>query len=806
MYRLLIILSLLTGFSILANAQVIPPAPGSPVTTPGVNTPVSNANKAINSYEKKLKAKKDSAESLANKDVHVGPQKKMRKDSTTTSQHHLAPATLPREEPDPEKYIPSLDHTSCKAISFIPLARDSANVPVASSAPKPPPAKPAAPRVPFLQIHGNVLYTLNYYSRIDTPYDETNIYQHTIQTWLDILVKGQYPVRIFLTNHFSNSSLFRNYSDLNFSYNNSGFNQQLKDQVRREYLQTLPSQKTLDSLQRILTGDWQKLNGLSGWVKNPALIQKMVEAREAAMRKSSSKSDSSSGKTLPDAADSIFINKQRDADSLRKEIAKVQEMLQSLHQRSQADVNKTTGDIQKLDNPAALHKELGDLGLSDSSLPKGYKTLMAIKSFDLGRTVVNYSELSAKNISVNGVQAEYNPSNYYAVAAGSVDYRFRDFIVQGPGNVKQYLNIYRVGKGLKNGNNIILTYFMGKRQLYSAGTTDTGSTQVPASGLMGLTLQGNYHFTKNILLTGEIAKSSSPSYVNDSTTKGSAGRGLFSMNDHSNEAWSVQANAFFPASNTRLKGMYKHLSANYQSFSIFTDGSAQSAWSANVDQLLFKKQLELQVGANTNDFSNPFVGQEYKSTTVFESIQATFRRRNWPTVSFGYFPSSQLTKTGSSDYVENLFYTMVGNLTDSYVYHHLLMNTTVVYTQFYNRSVDSGFTYFNTRNLMLSQTLFLSKFTFQVSGSAAANQDYQLYTLEGKVQHTFSKALMLGAGIKYNKQTVYDIEQLGYSAEASLKLKRLGQIQLSADKGFVPGMDKRLVPDNTGRLTYFKTF
>jgi hypothetical protein len=31
-------------------------------------------------------------------------------------------------------------------------------------------------------------------------------------------------------------------------------------------------------------------------------------------------------------------------------------------------------------------------------------------------------------------------------------------------------------------------------------------------------------------------------------------------------------------------------------------------------------------------------------------------------------------------------------------------------------------------------------------------------------------------------------------------------LQFSADKGFVPGMNKALVPDNTGRLTYLKTF
>jgi hypothetical protein len=134
------------------------------------------------------------------------------------------------------------------------------------------------------------------------------------------------------------------------------------------------------------------------------------------------------------------------------------------------------------------------------------------------------------------------------------------------------------------------------------------------------------------------------------------------------------------------------------------------------------------------------------------------------------------------------------------------MTTALVYTEFYNSSSDSGFTYFDTRNLLISQSVFLNKFTLQLNASGASNQDYQLYTLEGKVQHTLNKFLTVGAGIKYNKQTVYDIEQLGYSAEATLRINRLGQIQFSADKGFIPGMNKELVPDNTGRLTYFKTF
>ena len=803
MLRLFTILLLCFTGWITAAGQIQPPAPPPAPQVPGAGSVLSTNNNALSSNERKLKAKRDSV-LAANKYVHPGKQKPGKKNSlpVATPSSRLA-RTDSNAAPDPQKFIPTLDHPSCKMVTFMPFTPDSLDFHPVTPPASPRPAAPAPPHVPFLQVHGNVLYNLNYYSLIDTPYNEHNIYQHTIQTWLDVLVKGQYPFRIFLTNHFSNSPLFRNYSDFNFSYNNNGFNQLVRNELRQEYLRSLPSQKFLDSLQRVLKADLQRLNGLEGYGKNPSLIQKAVEEKEAAAAVNKNDSSRQNG----DIMDSVRAAMRHDADSLQREVNKIERLLQLSHQQSQTAAGHDLSSINQVNNPDQAHKELSALGLSDSSLPKGYKTLMAIKSFSVGRSVVNYSELSAKNISINGIQAEYNPGLYYAVAAGTIDYRFRDFVIQQPDEPRQYMSVFRIGEGLKGGNSVILTYFSGRRQLYSATTSDTiTSTQVPASFLMGLTLEGNYHLTKNILFTGEIAKSSSPYYVGDSAKSANPAADLFRMNDHSNEAWSMKVNAFFPATDTRLTAYYKHMAENYQSFSIFTDGSAQSAWAVNLDQPFFKKQLDIRLGANTNDFSNPLVGEEYSSTTVFKSILATFRRKNWPTISLGYFPSSQITKLGDGQYIENLFYTLVGNLTQSYNFHHLLMNTTVVYTQFYNKAADSGFTYFNTRNLLVSQSVFLSKFTLQLNATGSANENYDLYTLEGKAQHSVNKWLTVGAGIKYNHQTVYNIDQFGYSAEATLRLNRLGQIQFSADKGFIPGMNNVLVPDNTGRLTYIKTF
>jgi hypothetical protein len=75
----------------------------------------------------------------------------------------------------------------------------------------------AKPHSRLLKVSGNIFYDVYYRSRIDTPYAERDIYQHTVQTRLDILYKDQYPMRVYLTTRFSNSSLFSR-----FQKNNEG--------------------------------------------------------------------------------------------------------------------------------------------------------------------------------------------------------------------------------------------------------------------------------------------------------------------------------------------------------------------------------------------------------------------------------------------------------------------------------------------------------------------------------------------------------------------------------------------------------
>jgi hypothetical protein len=225
-----------------------------------------------------------------------------------------------------------------------------------------------------------------------------------------------------------------------------------------------------------------------------------------------------------------------------------------------------------------------------------------------------------------------------------------------------------------------------------------------------------------------------------------------------------------------------------------------------VDQPFFKQRLMVSGAVKKNEFTTQYQQTDYHSNTIFKSIQATLRIRKWPVVTIGYFPSSQLTKLNDNSYMENTFYTLVGTVSHFYKYRGIMMNTIFSYTRFYNKQTDSSFLYFNSKNTMLNQTVFLGKFIVNGTVSAAINPEYNLYGADGGMQYRMNNWLEVGGGLKYSKQTVYNLRQLGYSGNVRISIPKLGEIALMVDKGFVPGAQKRLVSNNNGRLTYTKTF
>jgi hypothetical protein len=671
---------------------------------------------------------------------------------------------------------------------------------------------------PFLAVHGNVMYDLYYQSNADTPYLEKELYQHTLQTYLDITIKDQYPVRVAFSTQQGNSSLFRDITGLNFQYSNRDFKNALLQKAQQWDDARLPEWQQLEQLKHQINDRINEINAIKTREFGPTLLQMLVEAKERALyahirdsleaRKPHAGGDSLYAgarhkvDSLVQQLKARYAAGERQVDSLQKELAEWQKRYKLQEQALLGKKQQLMDVITRSRNNKELADSLEALHLPDTLLPKGYRSLLAIKSVGIGRTMVDYSELTAKNISITGFQAEYNPSYYVAIATGAVDYRFRDFVVND-NRVSQYLNMVRVGTGMKEGNNIILSFYTGKKQVYNFNTDSSGTA--PDYKIMGLSLEGRWQVSKNNYITGEVAKSSMPYYYRMPHSEG-IGSSMLGFNDHSNEAFAVTANSFVPVTGTRLNALYKRMGANFQSFSLYSTGSTQTGWMLKVDQPFFRQQLTVSASLRQNVYTSILDNASYRSNMVFKSIQATFRRQHLPVISIGYFPSSQLMKLDEGKFIENLFYTMVGTASYFYQYRGISMNTLFSGTKFYNRQTDSSFVYFNSTNLMLNQTVFLGKFTVNGSVSSATNQDYALYGIDGNLQYKVNTWLELGGGLKYNYQTQYNLQQTGYTANARVNIPKIGEIALMADKGFVPGVNKQLVPNKTGRLTYTKIF
>jgi hypothetical protein len=740
-----------------------------------------------------------------------------------------------------------LARTGCKSLLVVPIppypkSYQTVRGLVIHERQQPAPAPETAPvtviqrKPPFLVVHGNVMYDFYYQSNADTPYLEKEIYQHTLQTSLEITVRNRYPVRVAFTTRQGNSSLFRDLTGANMQYTNRDFRNVLMQKAQTWDAGRLKQLEELEGLKKRVNDQLNEINRLKSWKSAPSQIQRMVEARERelygrlkdsllaklmgrvpdkdSLLPNVNVNDSTLQKLLANRQKADSLNRrfkeeydanEKRLDSLQKEYAKWQALYRGKQQMLGAKRQQLMDALLNSRNNKELADNLEAMNLPDSILPRGFRTLLAVKSVGIGRTMVDYSELTAKNITITGVQAEYNPSYYVAFATGAVDYRFRDFVVND-NRVRQYLNMVRVGTGMKEGNNVILSFYTGKKQVYNFNTS-SGNTPVEAPDykIMGVSLEGRWQLNRNNYIIGEAAKSSMPYYARQTHNEG-LGASMINMSDHSNEAFAVTAVSQIPLTGTRLEGVYKRMGANFQSFSLYSTGSTQTGWMLKADQPLFKQQLTLTGSIRQNVYTSIFENASYRSNTIFKSLQATFRRKHWPVVSLGYFPSAQLMKLSDDKYIENLYYTLVGTASYFYQYKGISMNTIFSGTRFYNHQTDSGFVYFNSTNLLLNQTVFLGRFTVNGGLSSATNQDYALYGADGNLQYKMFSWLEIGGGLKYNYQTTYRLQQTGYTANARVNIPRIGEVALMADKGFVPGVNRQLVPNKTGRLTYTKIF
>lgn len=702
--------------------------------------------------------------------------------------------------------------------------------------------KPIEPKkVPFLTIHGNIAYDFLYRSQIDSPYSQPELQQHTERVYLNVLIKGKYPIKVAFTTRQSNSPYFKNYFDVNFQFDKYGYNKNLKQDLITKLSTKLLQRPDLDSIDDQINKYSIQYHTLQNSIENPSTLQKIIEEKELASNpqlsaKNYLPSVSTNTPAIPTIvmpADNKFKFKQSDTaqsatsgkidstegkyreeyekekkelDSLALKLKRLQYTADSIRNVAQSNLLSAKQKVYNATNDYQLQKIAADNGVQMNEGDKVEKQLSAIKTLAVGKSMLNYTELTAQNITITGLNVEYNPSYYAAFAAGKVNYNFQDFFNSASIIAKtsgQYIVLGRYGFGNIEKRALIFTLFQGRKSQSQYTVSDTANTYI---SVLGYSVEAISKMNKNTIVSAEFAKSTEPvtgslnAQNNDKQTKA-----LWDYGDKSNMAINFKAETGFPETNTKLSGFYRKSGANFQSFSLFSYNTDQTAWQARVDQSFYKNEIGITGMLRRNDFTNPLVGQTYNTSTVFKSILLNLRFPKYPTLSVGYYPGTQLYVVNNQQLSENAYYILNGSLVYSYRYKHIGMNTSLIYNRYFSQATDSGLVLYRGVTYNASQTLFFNK--LQLHGGYTYNLQSELcyYTIETSATYSLKSWLKIGLGTKYNR-VANGADYLGGDEQITADFKKMGGFQLQYDKSYLPTTSNTLYPVEIGRVSWYKYF
>lgn len=651
---------------------------------------------------------------------------------------------------------------------------------------------------------GTVCYNANYRSIIDTPYAEQGILQQNVTGRWDVTVGNVLPIQVNYWLRQTNSRYFNNIYDVQVNFNGAAFREKLKAGMRERMIALAPSIKDtlLEKLYALKQAD---LSSLENKLKRTFNPQKLIEANET-LKVPKLTWDTGLPDSVNQHKEDSFKNAAmhylRQYNDTKKQYDSLHGQVDSLKGKYEDNLKKVNqyrqminGNWKDLQSARAWKSKLQEYGMEDLNIPAKYRWLLGVRNFSLGRSPVNYSELTAKNVSVNGINFEYNSWYYLALSAGTVNYRFRDFVVSNAGKKNQYLALIRAGIGKLEKNYFILSAFKGQKQLYASSSGSNSTIKIT-----GYSAESRWAINRTSYLTAEVAKSLTPDYRNNPPQSSNK----FTLSDKNNQAVAFRFYTDIPATRSRFEAFYKQTGANYQSFSSYSTNAAMESWYIKADQTLFKRKLRIAASLRKNEYSNPYITQDYNSNTVSKSLTATWRVRKWPVVTVGYQPMSQYTKV-DDQVLESRYQTFNTTIFHVYQVRQLKMSTTVMLNKFYNNNTDTGFLYYNATNSFLTQTFYFNSFTANAGISYSKNSSYTLQILDGGIQPNIPKFGTIGIGIKINNLDHTEIKAGGY-VSANIRLWKQDMLFITYEHGYLPGNEHGLVRNEMGTVQFIKTF
>jgi hypothetical protein len=648
-------------------------------------------------------------------------------------------------------------------------------------------------------------YSTYYNSNVDTPYSQENLAQHNLMFSGGLNIFNTLPVNVSGLFRRTNSPLFRPINDFQISLDVSSFQQQIADKAKTQYLQNLSN--IGDSL---LKAKWDQerrlLSALQGKFSNRFSYSKYVEANEVVHVR----------KIAWDYAKNDSLNEIH-ADSMQRQAAQFIEAYTHLRKITDSISHKADSlkfafeqAVQKSKQLKAMVEErsfpsIGDfyhfieneskVSMSSELQSPFMRWARGVRQLAVGKTNVSTSELSAKNVRINGIDYLYNSWFIFGLTAGFIDYRFHDFVVSRNQSRRQYLIQAKLGVGSLDRNYMAVSFVRGRKQLF--GLSTPSANQV--INFHGVNIESRWMIKNGSYLTAEFGQSFAPDLHQSPIGKPNG----LSLGDKSSKAVSVKYIGYLNRFRSRVEAGYKYFGANYQSFNSLQNTNQYRAWWLSLQHSFFSRRLTLSGSLRSNEYTNPFIVQRFKANTVFKTVQASFHSRKLPSISVAFLPMSQFSQSGNT-LLENRFQSLQVNASHFYYVGSQPVSTSILLSQYFNHAQDTGYIFFNAKSLFASQTIFFHHFSTSVIINRTVSADYQLNVFEEGLQVTPTNRFNVGGAVKiYNFNSLST--KLGGGLNVLYRWKSATQIYLRIEQGYLPSNHNQLHNNLNGAIT-FSTF
>lgn len=639
-----------------------------------------------------------------------------------------------------------------------------------------------------------ILYTSDYRAINDTPFNESNILQQSIIAGTKFKMGGILPFNMYMRASLTNSSYFKDYFDVQLNYDASHVHQAIKEDYDRIVDELYA--EAIDSITySVLNQKSEIINQLSKWLNNPVQTQKLVEYRELLIidgisykselsyeenrrKEDSLKIIASEFLDAYDKAMSFYNQTFQEVDSLKNIIT---ESLNKIDQIKKI-LNKPTIDYKDLKEKRT---QLSKLGVSNKIMNRLSVKLQGLRKLGIGRNLVDYSDLSMKNISVNGINFEYNSWYYASLTAGTLDFGYRNLSFFNNLS-KQYVYMARFGVGNIERNAFIISYFGGKKQLFRESKL---ITREPAINTNGFSLEGKLVLLNSLQARGEVSETISSAFIPQK---------FFSFSDFNNKAVSFSIKSLPSLINTRFEASFKILGNNYQSFTGYNQNSSRKQFFVRLDQSFFNRSLKISGKIRSFEFDNPLIIQKYNSKNFLKDISITYRKKGMPVITTGYIPISQIYFVDDVLTEEN-FQSFNFNLYHNYTLFKIRTSSYLSLNSFDKFDSDKSIDFFRTNNFSYYQSLFFKHADIGFSVNYAENNYYTLFVFEENVSFKLSSGNRLMAGLKINNYN-FSILKLGYYINTNLALNKNFTFHAGFEKGFVPGFNNTLMLNHYGTM------